>query len=230
MIEQYINQIINADCLDILRQLPDKCVDLVLTDPPYNASNSKISCADKHYSTVNEDWDKGFMAKDFLDLCYDKLKDNGSMIVFCSYHTLSQYLTYDKLKLQQIIHWVKTNPFPAIAKVYTPNVEYAVWFVKGSPYTFNKEFAGQNILTTNICAGNERTEHPTQKPLDLWYKLLKVHSNENDLILDCFSGSGTTAVACHNLHRRFICIEKDPEYCRASCERLEQAQRQQTLF
>lgn len=60
--------------------------------------------------------------------------------------------------------------------------------------------------------------------------ILRQLPNENDLVLDCFSGSGTTAVACHNLHRRFICIEKDPEYYRASCERLEQAQRQQTLF
>ena len=74
MLDDLINKIINADCLDILKQLPDKCVDLVLTDPPYNASNSNVSCADKHYKTLNEDWDKGFVAKDFLDLCYNKLK------------------------------------------------------------------------------------------------------------------------------------------------------------
>ena len=228
--QDFIGKITCADCLDILKQLPDKCVDLVLTDPPYNASNSNVSCAVKHYKTLNEDWDKGFVAKDFLDLCYNKLKDNGSMIVFCSHHTLSQYLNYDKIKIQQIIHWIKSNPFPAIAKVYTPNVEYAVWFVKGSPYTFNKKFANQNIITTSICGRNERENHPTQKPLELWNKLLLVHSNENDLVLDCFSGSGTTAVACHNLKRRFICIERDREYWKASCERLEQAQRQQMLF
>ena len=72
--------------------------------------------------------------------------------------------------------------------------------------------------------------HPTQKPLKLFETILSDYSKENDLVLDCFSGSGTTAVACHNLKRRFICIEKDPEYWKASCERLEQAQRQQTLF
>lgn len=80
---------------------------------------------------------------------------------------------------------------------------------------------------------SERTEeriHPTQKPVGLFMKILQDYSKENDLILDCFSGSGTTAVACHKLKRRFICIEKDPEYCKASHERLEQAQRQQTLF
>jgi site-specific DNA-methyltransferase (adenine-specific) len=68
--------------------------------------------------------------------------------------------------------------------------------------------------------------HPTQKPLKLIEKQIALYSNENDLILDCFSGSGTTAVACHNLNRRFICIEKDKEYFDASVERLKNAQAQ----
>ena len=229
-LEKHLDKIICGDCLEVLKEIPDKSIDLVLTDPPYNASNSNISCNDKHYKTLNEDWDKGFVAKDFLDLCYDKLKHNGSMIVFCSYHTLVQYLTYDKLKIQQIIHWVKTNPFPAIAKVYTPNVEYAVWFVKGSPYTFNKKFAEQNIIYTNICQGEERTKHPTQKPLDLWAKLLQVHSNEGDVVLDPFSGSGTTAIACHRMNRHFICIEQDGAYFKDSEFRLREEAQQLKFF
>jgi site-specific DNA-methyltransferase (adenine-specific) len=80
------------------------------------------------------------------------------------------------------------------------------------------------------CNTEKDTIHSTQKPINLFSKLITTSSNENDLVLDCFSGSGTTAVACHNLKRRFICVEKDPEYWKASCERLEQAQRQQFLF
>ena len=72
--------------------------------------------------------------------------------------------------------------------------------------------------------------HPTQKPVDLIAKQIALYSNENDLVLDCFSGSGTTAIACHNLKRRFICIEKDFDYWKASVERLEQHQRQLSLF
>ena len=72
--------------------------------------------------------------------------------------------------------------------------------------------------------------HPTQKPVDLIAKQISLYSNENDLILDCFSGSGTTAVACHRLKRRFICIEKDKEYYEASVKRLEDEQRQGVLF
>ena len=76
----------------------------------------------------------------------------------------------------------------------------------------------------------EKRTHPTQKPLKLIQMILNDYSNENDLILDCFSGSGTTAIACHNLKRRFICIEKDFEYWQASCERLKNAQAQLRLF
>lgn len=228
--QEFLDKIILADCMDILRQLPDESVDLVLTDPPYNASNAAIACADKHYKTVNEDWDKGFIAIPFLEECKRVLKKNGSLITFCSFHTLEQYLNYNGMKIQQIIHWLKSNPFPAIAKVYTPNVEYGVWYVKGSPYVFNKKLAGQNVITTAICAGKEREAHPTQKPLELWCKLLNVHSNPGDIVLDPFSGSGTTAVACHNLGRHFICVEKFPKYHTDSVKRLEQAKRNQFLF
>lgn len=229
-IEEVKNTIINADCLDILKQLPDKCIDLVLTDPPYNASNSKMNFSEKSYHSINEDWDKRFSAKQFLDDVFPKIKDSGSMIVFCSYHTLNQYLSWDKMKIEQIIHWRKSNPFPAIAKVYTPSIEYAVWFVGNKPYTFEKKMAKTDVITTSICSGGERIDHPTQKPLELWNKLLQVHSNENDLVLDCFSGSGTTAIACHKLKRNFICVEKDPDYWKASVKRLEDEQRQGVLF
>ena len=71
--------------------------------------------------------------------------------------------------------------------------------------------------------------HPTQKPVGLIMKQVALYSKPNDLILDCFSGSGTTAIACHRLKRRFICIERDKDYWEASCKRLDE-QRQGTLF
>ena len=80
---------------------------------------------------------------------------------------------------------------------------------------------------------NNREEskiHPTQKPIDLIGKILRDYSKDDDLILDCFSGSGTTAIACHRLNRRFICIEKDKDYYEASVKRLENERKQLTLF
>lgn len=72
--------------------------------------------------------------------------------------------------------------------------------------------------------------HPTIKPLGIFETLVKNSSRENDLVLDCFSGSGTTAIACHRLNRRFICIEKDKEYFEASVKRLEDERKQLSLF
>lgn len=205
--EQYINRIINSDCLDILKQLPDKCVDLVLTDPPYGINtkfkgglNSKMS---KFNSIVEKQWDYAPDKKLFNELF--RVSKN-QIICGGNYFNLPAtrcFIVWDKqispdfsLAMAEYF-WTS---FDKLAKIYRMNSE----------------------KTDRI--------HPTQKPLKLFEQILQDYSNENDLVLDCFSGSGTTAVACHNLKRRFICIEKDPDYWRLSCERLEQAQRQQTLF
>lgn len=86
------------------------------------------------------------------------------------------------------------------------------------------------LFQKRIVGGIPERFHPTQKPLSLFQWCLEKYSKEGDLILDCFSGSGTTAVACHNLNRRFICIEKDPDYWRASVERLNREKAQMRLF
>ena len=90
-------------------------------------------------------------------------------------------------------------------------------------------FMWKGMFQENMKEKEERI-HPTQKPLPLFQWCLENYSKEGDLVLDCFSGSGTTAVACHNLNRRFICIEKDPEYHAASVERLNREQAQMRLF
>lgn len=245
--EQYINKIINADCLDILKNLPDKCVDLVLTDPPYGIT----AC----------DWDKcinwGLLWSELCRVC----KKDVALIVtgvepFASkirIHGLNYY-KYDLI-------WEKpqgTNPLLAkkrpmnnyenIMIFSTGKTPYSPIMEKGKPFNSydnpNKkigEVYGDRISRHNANCGvrypksiikfsREKGFHPTQKPIKLFEYLIKTYSKENDLVLDCFSGSGTTAVACHNLKRRFICIERDPEYHALSVERLEQAQRQQTLF
>lgn len=91
--------------------------------------------------------------------------------------------------------------------------------------SFNK-----NAKVWKFAPQDKTRFHPTQKPVALIVRQLEEYSKEGDLILDCFSGSGTTAVACHNMNRRFICIEKDPEYHAASVERLKREQAQMKLF
>jgi DNA modification methylase len=104
--------------------------------------------------------------------------------------------------------------------------EFFIWATKntGAGHTWNYKLAGQkhNVFEYPICQGLERTEHPTQKPEALLKELLTYHTNENDLVLDCFAGSGSTLVACKNLNRRFIGIEISSDYMKIAEERLKQ--------
>ena len=321
-LDDLIGKITCADCLDILKQLPDKCVDLVLTDPPY-------------FGVVKNNWDNqwkniqefqswvGEVGKEL----YRVLKDNGSFywfgswknIAYCqvvldryfrllnniawdsgcyldmfieksfrkySPHSNERILFYDKGEDKTGLEYIDkefvmpNNPFCKELKkaIKEKNItikeiaEYGHFYgnvnhggavtnwVKGYNIPSKEQFFKMNeilcfereyedlrqeyedlrrvwnndgkafdVLKFPFCADKGRF-HPTQKPLSLISYLLERSTNQGMLVLDCFSGSGTTAVACHKLKRRFICIEKDPEYWKASCERLKQAQRQQTLF
>lgn len=205
--EQYINKIIHADCMDILKQLPDKCIDLVLTDPPYG-----INIAD---------WDKKIPASIYFDEIFRVSKNQ--IIFGGNYFNLPHsegWLCWDKT-----YRFNKNIEMSEYELAWT-NLNIKHKFIR---YTCCGNFYGYK---NNVKAHYDKLPniHPTQKPTQLFELILRDYSNENDLILDCFSGSGTTAVACHNLNRRFICIEKDEDYYKASVERLENAKAQLKLF
>jgi len=214
--ENELGVIYHGDCLEILPQIEK--VDLVLTDPPYNDSNSNIGFKNG-YKTINEKWDKGYDPYKIMNISIDIVKDKGSFLFFCSYHLLGKYLTWNKEKLQQIIHWEYITAMPAIAKVYTPSIEYIIWYSRPK-YTFNKKNSGRKILRYMKAKG---IDHPCPKPVELIENLLLVHSNINDIVLDPFLGSGTTAVAAMKLNRRFIGIEIEEKYCEIAAKRCEQA-------
>ena len=118
---------------------------------------------------------------------------------------------------------------PAIAKVYTPVIEYIVWY-STPKYTFNKKEAETNVLRVRKAYQVDyKMEHPSVKPSNLIKKLLRVHSNPNNLIIDPFLGSGTTAVACKDLGRRCIGIEISEEYCKIAVQRLKNTQKDMFL-
>ncbi len=215
--EKYINKIINADCLDILKELPDKCIDLVLTDPPYGinvAKNGKVGggkcCAATDYG--KKDWDKKIPDKTIFN---EIKRISRNQIIFGGNYFV-EFLTNSPCW----IVWDKNNTgnFADCELAWT-NFKTSV---KKYSWTWN------GMIQEDMKNKDVRI-HPTQKPLKLFEMILRDYSSENDLILDCFSGSGTTAIACHNLNRRFICIEKDKTYYEASLERLKNAQAQMRL-
>lgn len=242
------NKIIQGDCIEELKKLEDNSIDLILTDPPYNLDFSKYdnltdSTGRKYHHTENTSWDlkenndmKELSKRLFKE--FDRvLKESGSVIIFGSQEWAYYYYepaiqnNFD-LKCQLI--WIKSNPIPQIRhKNYRSAHENIIWFArykeKKVPFTFN--FTNQkemkNVFEFPILGGKERLRdnnnqaiHPTQKPLKLIRKLLEVHSNEGDLVVDCFGGSGTTAVACLELNRKFILIEKEEDYVKIAEARI----------
>lgn len=218
-VNDLIGKITCADCMDLLKQLPDKCVDLVLTDPPYgigeangkNASRGKLAIA-KDYG--KKDWDNKIPDKEIFDEIFRVSKNQiifGGNYFIEFLHNSNCWLVWDKLNGK--------NDFA--------DCELAWTSFKSAVRKY--EFLWNGMLQQNM-SNKEKRIHPTQKPVDLFGQILRDYSKENDLILDCFSGSGTTAIACHRLNRRFICIERDKDYYEASCKRLEDEQRQGRLF
>ena len=218
-----VNKIYNADCLDILKQLPDNYFDLCLCDPPYGikmAKNTNI-CSKTDFYGKNQ---KGFYVK---EIHKTKEWDNKrpSKIYFDEICRVSK---------NQIIfggNYFADYLKPSRGWIFWDKKEHSNQgqnFADGElAYTSFDGWIGLDYVNNSK---NDKKMHPTQKPLKLFEMILNDYSKENDLVLDCFSGSGTTAIACHNLNRRFICIERDTDYYNASVERLKIAQSQLKLL
>lgn len=239
-LDDLIGKITCADCMDVLPCLPDKCIDLVLTDPPYLIKNTTAGGGSKFAKSIQKmnDQIKNANLTDgvSLDFCEQivRVSKKINCYIWCSKDQIISYLDFFVKQHGcsfDILCWVKGNAMPTFNNKYLSDKEYCLYFRRGG-YCQPKNYESAKTifnLPINITDKN-LFGHPTIKPLSIFNTLIENSSKENDLVLDCFSGSGTTAVACHNLKRRFICIEKDPEYAEKSRERLKQAQRQINLF
>lgn len=164
------------------------------------------------------EWDKNFTMDDmdaFIGEYYKKLKKGGTMIIFFDLWKitdLKQLMEKNKFKQIRFIEWIKTNPQPLNSKVnYLTNCrEIALLGIKGTKPTFNSQY--DNGIYMYPLQGGKNRFHPTQKNLALFEDIIKKHSNENDVVLDTFLGSGTTAIAAKNTNRQFKGCEISKEY------------------
>lgn len=229
--------LLNQDCLEFLAALDSKSVDMVLTDPPYEVSrDTNFSSGKKTGRNTDRfrvsmefgDWDYGFSnLLEVIRECYRVLKAGGVMVCFYDLWKLTTLKEYfDKAKFQQLrfIEWLKTNPVPLNSRTnYLTNArEIALVGVKGGRPTFHSEY-DNGIYRYPICRDKGRF-HPTQKPVALMEALILKHTNKGELVLDCFAGSGTTAVAAYNTDRNFIGCELCGEYYKKALDRLPKAE------
>jgi site-specific DNA-methyltransferase (adenine-specific) len=217
------NELFCADAVALMKSWPSACVDACITDPPYNIARKKpgLAWAFSSHVTMHSDWDR-FGDDDYNIFTYTWLSEvcrvtrkNGNIFIFGSYHNiyligaLAQRLD---LRIINSIIWAKPNAQPNITcRMFTESTEQIIWLCK------------RNFWTIPITPAREKKfgKHPSQKPMQLMERLVMLTTKPGDLVLDCFAGSGSTLLACQNQNRRFVGIERDPEYCALAKKRLD---------
>ena len=226
--------IYNGDSYKLIKQLPDKSVDFIFTDPPYNLNgystgNIKFDWREDINNDVAE-WDKNFDPAKLKDEFLRILKPKGNIFAFCSYNLIGKWhQIFDPIfDTFQFFVWHKSNPVPKFRKAgFLNSCELVVcMWNKGHTWNFGKQNEMHNFFESSICMGPERLKnpkHPTQKPVKLLKHLIKVASNKNDLIFDPFMGVGSTGVAALESDRKFLGIELEKDYFNAAKKRVEKA-------
>lgn len=228
--------LMKGDCFEKLKDIPDHSINLILTDPPYNLANYSTGNIKFDWrADINNDvaeWDeKALDPKDLVSEFKRILSPTGNIFIFCSYNLLGDYhKAFDPVfDTFQFMVWHKTNPVPNIRKSsFLNSCELIVCcWNKGHTWNFTKQNEMHNFIESGICMGNERVKnkygksmHPTQKPLKVLKKIIKIASNEGDVVLDCFNGVASTGAASLELNRKYIGIEISDEYYDASVNRL----------
>ena len=234
-IKEIENQIINADCMDILKELPDKCIDLVCIDPPYKkVSGGCTNYAVKLKGSTRKNLANGKLFNEnmitfneWLPEIYRILKNNTHCYIFSDDRNLNEILNIGQqngFKLLNILTWKKSKHSPN--RYYLKNSEFIVMFRKGNAKNINNMGTYQVLEFDNVLD----KIHPSEKPYKLIECLVLNSSYPQDIICDIFSGSGVLAEVCLKNNRNFIAIEKDKDYYKKSVERLENVKLQMRLF
>lgn len=210
----------SRDALPILRG------DAIVTDPPYNVRTDDIELEGR--SPMKRDfgvWDTDWKVAPFLEEAAPVVAPGGTLLAFTSDRLLAGWRGNELLwRPRGTLVWEKTNPAPHPRPAYVSATEWIVWLQReGAPAVWNGTGYTLNILRYPVCAGGERFDHPTQKPLALMMELIARHTVVGSMVIDPFMGTGTTLVAAKRLGRKAVGIELDERYCEMAVSRLAQA-------
>jgi len=249
-LELPLDKVIIGDCVKVLDKFPERTVDLIFADPPYNLqlqndlwrpNMTKVDPVDETWDQFDSFGDYDQFTRDWLVACRRVLKDTGTLWVIGSYHNIHRVgtilLDLDYWILNEIV-WIKSNPTPNFKGTRFANAhETLIWAQKekGGRYTFNyrqmKKHNSNKQMRSDwrfpIVSGTERLvdsngekAHPTQKPEALLERILQSSSNPGDVVVDPFFGTGTTGAVAKRLRRHWIGIERDEEYVKVARKRI----------
>ena len=239
-------KLIQGDSLKVLKSIEPKSIDMIFADPPYFLSSDGISCSGGKMVSVNKgDWDKSISIEEkhrfnrkWIKLCYQVLKDDGTIWISGTMHniySIGMALEQEGFKIINNITWKKLNPPPNIScRYFVHSTETILWAkkdIKKAKHKFNyslmRKLNGgkqmKDVWESSLTKPSEKKcgKHPTQKPIEILEKIILASTDEGDLILDPFNGSGTTGIAASRLDRKYIGIEKEKEYLDLTIRRKE---------
>ncbi len=245
-----LNQILQGDCIEMMNSLPEKSVDLIFADPPYNLqlggdlhrpNNTKVDACDDHWDQFDSFKAYDDFSKAWLKAARRILKDDGTIWVIGSYHNIFRVgVTLQDLgywMLNDVI-WRKTNPMPNFrGRRFTNAHETMIWCSKSEKAKYNFNYEAMKAFNDDvqmrsdwllpICNGGERLKddagqkaHPTQKPESLLYRVIMASSKPGDVVLDPFFGTGTTGAVAKKLGRNFIGLERESDYIKVAEKRI----------
>lgn len=227
-----INKIYNEDCIIGIKKIPDNYIDLVIIDPPYLINNHSTTNSNELSAEINKyneelfkhNLTKGYDTKILDELIRVMKKIN--IYIFCNCEQIPFYINYfvlNKKCKMDILIWNKTNAMPLFNNKYLTDKEYCLYFRKGG-YCQPKNYDDAKTVYYSPINIKDKTKwkHPTIKPEELIRKLIRNSSKENDIILDCFLGSGTTAVCCLKEGRNYIGFEIDKAFYETCLKRIKE--------
>lgn len=225
-IEKYLNKITQGDCYELIKELPDKSIDLIVTDPPYEleTEGSKENNISKTFANCNNELkniDEGINLE-ILDE-FMRVMKKPNIYIWCNKKQILDYLNFFVGKHEcsfEIMCWCKSNPTPLCGGNYLIDKEFCLYFRKGVKLNTRFETAFTYWLSSKNKKDKDDFSHPTCKPLNIIKMLIQNSSNENEVVLDTFSGSGTTAIACKETGRQFIAFEIEPKWVQVATDRL----------
>lgn len=215
--------LMQGDCLERMKEIPDNSVDMILTDPPYGMdfqSNRRV--AKDKFSKIENDKNVDWLPE-LLQECHRSMADNSAIYCFCSWHKIDVFKQeIEKLfKIKNIIVWVKNNHGSGDLKgAYAPKHEFVIYAHKGRSLFREKRIPD---VMEYPKIHSSKLQHPTEKNTDMLELFVKNNSDEGQVILDPFMGSGSTGLACKNLNRKFIGIELDEGYFKIAQDRISAA-------
>ncbi|MBF0394753.1 MAG: site-specific DNA-methyltransferase [Alphaproteobacteria bacterium] len=244
-----INTLLEGDCVAHMNALPEKSVDLVFADPPYNLqlggellrpNNSRVDGVDDEWDRFTDFAAYDAFTRDWLAAARRVLKDDGALWVIGSYHNIFRVgatLQDQGWWILNDVVWRKNNPMPNFRGTRFTNAhETMLWCAKSADARYTFQYDAMKALNEGLqmrsdwllplCSGPERLKedgrkvHPTQKPEALLYRVLLASTRPGDVVLDPFFGTGTTGAVAKKLGRKWIGIERDPDYAAAARARI----------